>query len=87
LRNLLTVIPLHIYSGEMITDFHNLSAKIGQLADLTQALRSENADLRIKSAALAAENAELTRRMQEAHERVAALLAKIPAQEQDEETA
>ncbi|ABR90929.1 Uncharacterized conserved protein [Janthinobacterium sp. Marseille] len=71
----------------MITDFHNLSAKIGQLADLTQSLRSENADLRIKSAALAAENAELTRRMQEAHERVAALLAKIPAQEQDEETA
>ncbi|RQO33947.1 DUF904 domain-containing protein [Herminiimonas sp. KBW02] len=71
----------------MITDFHNLSAKISQLADLTQSLRSENADLRIKSAALAAENAELTRRMQEAHERVAALLAKIPAQEQDEETA
>lgn len=71
----------------MITDFHNLSAKIGQLADLTQSLRSENADLRIKSAALAAENAELARRMQEAHERVAALLAKIPAQEQDEETA
>ena len=71
----------------MITDFHNLSAKISQLADLTQSLRSENADLRIKSAALAAENAELTRRMQEAHERVAALLAKILAQEQDEETA
>ncbi|MBX9798514.1 MAG: DUF904 domain-containing protein [Burkholderiaceae bacterium] len=71
----------------MITDFHNLSAKISQLADLTQSLRSENADLRIKSAALAAENAELTRRMQEAHERVAALLAKIPAPEQDEETA
>ncbi|MBF8178415.1 MULTISPECIES: DUF904 domain-containing protein [Oxalobacteraceae] len=71
----------------MITDFHNLSAKISQLADLTQSLRSENADLRIKSAALAAENAELTRRMQEAHERVAALLAKIPTQEQDEETA
>ncbi len=71
----------------MITDFHNLSAKISQLADLTQSLRSENADLRIKSAALAAENAELTRRMQEAHDRVAALLAKIPAQEQDEETA
>ena len=47
----------------MITDFHNLSAKISQLADLTQSLRSENADLRIKSAALAAENAELTRRM------------------------
>ena len=71
----------------MITDFHNLSEKIGQLADLTQALRSENADLRLKAAALAAENADLTRRMQEAHERVSALLEKIPAQEQDEETA
>lgn len=85
--NLLTVIPLHIYSGEMITDFHNLSEKIGQLADLTQSLRSENADLRLKAVALAAENAELTRRMQEAHDRVAALLEQIPAQEKDEETA
>jgi cell division protein ZapB len=76
---------LHIYSDEMISDFNTLSEKIGQLAELTQSLRSENADLRIKSSALAAENAELTQRMQEAHARVAALLDKMPAPEQNEQ--
>ncbi|WP_353153199.1 DUF904 domain-containing protein [Herminiimonas fonticola] len=76
---------MHNYSGDMISDFHQLSDKISQLAELTQSLRSENADLRIKSIALAAENAELARRMREAHERVAALLEKIPTPEQDEE--
>lgn len=71
----------------MISDFHDLSGKISQLAELTQSLRSENADLRIRYAALTVENADLTRRMQEAHERVSALLEKIPAAEQDEEAA
>lgn len=71
----------------MISDFHDLSEKISQLAALTQSLRSENAELRLRSVALAAENAELARRMQEAHDRVAALLEKIPAPEQDEEAA
>lgn len=71
----------------MISDFQDLSQKISQLADLTQALRSENAELRMRSVALAAENAELARRMQEAHNRVAALLEKIPAPAQDEEPA
>lgn len=75
------------YSGGMISDFNKLSEKIGQLAELTQALRSENADLRLKSVALAGENAELARRMLEAHERVAALLATIPTPVQDEEPA
>ena len=75
------------YSDKMISDFHKLSEKISQLAELMQALRSENADLRLKAVALAAENAELTRRMQEAHERVAALLESIPTPEQDEEAA
>ncbi|WP_370652336.1 DUF904 domain-containing protein [Herminiimonas sp.] len=78
---------MHHYSGGMISDFHTLSEKISLLAELTHALRSENADLRLKSAALAAENAELERRMQEAHERVTALLEKIPTPEQDEEAA
>ncbi|HWU96966.1 MAG TPA: DUF904 domain-containing protein [Oxalicibacterium sp.] len=71
----------------MISDFHDLSEKISQLAALTQSLRSENAELRLRSVALAAENAELARRMQEAHDRVSALLEKIPAPEQDEEAA
>lgn len=78
---------MHLYSDDMISDFQTLSDKISQLAELTRALRSENADLRIKSIALTAENADLARRMQEAHARVVALLEKIPAAEQDEETA
>jgi len=69
----------------MIPDFHQLSEKIAQLAELAQSLRRENADLRLKSALVAAENAELSKRMQEAHQRVAALLDQIPAAEQDEE--
>ncbi|MFC3108275.1 DUF904 domain-containing protein [Undibacterium arcticum] len=69
----------------MISDFHQLSEKIAQLAELAQSLRRENADLRLKSALIAAENAELSKRMQEAHQRVAALLDQIPATEQDEE--
>jgi cell division protein ZapB len=76
---------LHLYSDEMISDFHTLSEKISQLAELAQALRSENAELRIKSTALVAENAELAQRMQQAHARVAALLEKIPAPAQDDE--
>lgn len=75
------------YSDEMISDFHNLSEKISRLADLTQSLRSENADLRLRYAALVAENAELARRMQEAHERVSAVLDKIPTAEPNEEAA
>lgn len=78
---------MRLYSDDMISDFQTLSDKISQLADLTQSLRGENADLRIKMVALAAENADLAHRMQEAHARVAALLEKIPAPEQDEEPA
>lgn len=69
----------------MISEFHELPDKIKQLADLTQSLRLENVDLRLKLAMLASENASLSMRMQEAHQRVSALLEKIPALEQDEE--
>ncbi len=62
----------------MISDFHLLSEKIHQLAELAQSLRRENADLRLNTA-------DLTKRMQEAHERVIALLEKIPVSEPDEE--
>lgn len=81
----MTANRLQHYSDEMISDFQTLSEKIGQLAELTQSLRSENADLRIRSVALAAENAELAQRMQEAHARVSALLEKIPAPDQDKQ--
>jgi cell division protein ZapB len=75
------------YSGEMVSEFHLLAEKIGQLADLAQSLRRENAELRARASALSAENVELSRRMVEAHRRVSALLEKIPLAEQDEEPA
>lgn len=83
--NLLTQIRKPNYSDEMISDFHQLSEKITQLAELAHSLRRENADLRLQSALVKAENAELGKRMQEAHQRVAALLDQISAAERDEE--
>jgi cell division protein ZapB len=71
----------------MNSEFHQLPEKINRLADLAQALRHENAELRLSRAALASENADLSRRIQDACQRVAALLEKIPAAEQDEDVA
>jgi FtsZ-binding cell division protein ZapB len=71
----------------MISEFQLLSEKIRQLAELAQSLRRENADLRLRAAAMAAENAELSKRMFEAHQRVTALMEKIPLSEQNEEAA
>lgn len=76
-----------LYSGGMNADFDLLAEKINGLADLAHALRRENAELRLKVSAVSAENAELSRRMLEAHQRVAALLAKLPLSEHDEEAA
>jgi cell division protein ZapB len=83
----LTEIRWSHYSGKMISEFHQLIEKVGKLAELARTLRRENAELRLNLAALAAENADLSKRMQEAHERVATLLDKIPVLEQDEEAA
>jgi cell division protein ZapB len=74
----LTSIRLQPYSGDMIAEFHELSAKIDQLAEMTLALRRENAALRQVNSALNAENALYVGRMSEAQERVQALLEKIP---------
>jgi FtsZ-binding cell division protein ZapB len=73
----------------MISEFHQLSEKIDQLAELARSLRRENADLRRTMAALGEENADLSRRIQQAHDRVSALLEKIPAPavDENEETA
>lgn len=79
--NLLTEKRLRLYSCGMISEFNQLSEKISQLAELAQALRRENADLRLNVAMLRAENADLSTRMREAQQRVAALLEKIPAPE------
>lgn len=83
----MTKIPLEHYSGSMISDFQLLSEKINELAELTQSLRRENAELRRHSIALAAENADLARRMEEAQQRLIALLEKIPAFDTDQEAA
>lgn len=79
----LTRIRLPPYSGGMISEFQDLSDKIDQLADMTAALRRENAQLRQANAALVIDNMGYQRRLSEAHERVSALLDKIPAIDSD----
>ena len=69
----------------MISDFNLLSEKISRLAEMTQDLRRENATLRHDLSALAAENAELLHRIEEAHTRVSALLEHIPVRDDDDE--
>ena len=71
----------------MISEFEKLLEKIGQLSELAQALRRENASLRTEMASLADENARMASRMREAHERVSALLQSIPTTREDEEAA
>jgi cell division protein ZapB len=88
---LLTAIPLAHYSVVMIPDFQLLSEKINELAALTQALRRENADLRAAMITMVTDNTDMAARMEEAHQRVTALLEQLPApdtiEEQDEEHA
>jgi cell division protein ZapB len=66
------------YSDGMISEFQELSDKLDRLAEMTHALRRENAELRHANAALGAENAVYLQRLSEAHQRVEALLEKIP---------
>jgi len=63
----------------MISEFQELSQKIDQLAEMTQDLRRENAQLRQANAALVMENLASQRKLTEAHARVAALLESIPS--------
>jgi len=73
----------------MAPDFQKLSEKIIQLSEITQQLRLENADLRLRTAALVADNSDLTQRMREAAIRVSSLIEKFPStltlQEEDTE--
>lgn len=71
----------------MISEFATLLDKIRQLADATHFLRSENAELRGKLAAVSADNLALVARMSQAHERVAALLETMPEAAADEQEA
>jgi FtsZ-binding cell division protein ZapB len=65
----------------MIPDFQELSHKIDLLAEMTQALRRENAQLRQANSALVVENIGYQKRLSEASSRIEALLEKIPALE------
>ena len=59
----------------MISEFQELSDKIDRLAQMTQALRSENYLLRQANALLSAENLDFKHRLLQAQQRVEALLA------------
>jgi len=83
----LTEIRCHHYSGGMVSELHQLAEKVSQLVELAQALRRENGDLRLSIAALTSENADLSQRIQEGYQRVAALLEKIPASDESENAA
>ena len=71
----------------MVSDFTSLLDKVTQLAELSQALRSENAALRGELATLADEHSRLTARMKEAHDRVESLLGALPTEVGDAEAA
>ncbi len=79
----MTEIPFPPYSYGMISEFHELSDKIDQLAALTLSLRRENAQLRRANAMLTTDNEAYAQRLGEAHRRVEALLVAIPALEHD----
>jgi cell division protein ZapB len=68
----------------MISEFHDLSDKIDQLAALTQTLRTENYLLRQANTLLSAENLAFQQRLAEAQRRVEALLTQLPPVAQPE---
>ncbi len=85
--NLLTKIRFNYYSDDMISDFHHLSEKVSELAELSRSLRRENAELRAAMAELSTENGNISQRMQEAHRRISGLLEQMPASQPDREVA
>ena len=68
----------------MVSEFSSLLDKVSQLAELTLALRRENADLRNEVVTLTDENARLFSRMKEAHDRVSALIDTMPSSSDQE---
>jgi cell division protein ZapB len=62
----------------MISEFELLADKVERLAELVHALRLESAELRRGASLLIAENRDMQIRMLQAHERIAALLAQFP---------
>jgi uncharacterized protein (TIGR02449 family) len=69
----------------MISEFQELSDKIDRLAQMTEALRSENYLLRQANALLSAENVDFKHRLLQAQQRVEAMLAELePAEARSE---
>jgi cell division protein ZapB len=69
----------------MNSEFQQLAQKVDQLASLARTMRAENTELRLKIAELTSENAKLTERVRSAHDRVTAILEKLPLAEQEAE--
>jgi FtsZ-binding cell division protein ZapB len=70
----------------MISEFQDLSDKIDRLAELTQSLRQENAELRQSNKLLAMTIAEAQRRIQILLEQIPATGAEDPSSDQAEAT-
>ncbi|EJN02677.1 hypothetical protein [Herbaspirillum sp. YR522] len=68
----------------MSSEFQQLADKVSQLARLAQGLRDENAELRRNVKSLAEQNAELNLRVDQAYDRVSAILSTLPVAEVDE---
>lgn len=67
----------------MNSEFQQLAQKVEQLASLANTLRAENTELRLKIAELTSENAAMTTRIQQAHDRVTGILEKLPLADQE----
>jgi uncharacterized protein (TIGR02449 family) len=70
----------------MISEFQDLSDKISRLAEMTESLRRENAQLRQSNKLLSEENAAYLQRLAQAQQRVEALLGQLPAPEDEAAT-
>ncbi|NUU02770.1 DUF904 domain-containing protein [Herbaspirillum robiniae] len=68
----------------MSSEFQQLADKVAQLARLAQSLRDENTELRRNVKALTEDNAQLNQRIDEAYQRVAAVLSELPVAEPEE---
>lgn len=65
----------------MISEFQDLSDKIARLAELSQSLRRENAELRKSNKWLHEQNVAFLARLDEAQHRIRALLAQLPGED------
>jgi uncharacterized protein (TIGR02449 family) len=71
------------YSDGMISEFLQLSQKIDQLAAMATTLRLENVELRRQLASAMGDQAACQEKMRQAQQRLAALIAQLPAPEAD----